>query len=94
MPRFTLALGLLSAISLTAACSKQANETAPVAEPDAASPAVAGAPADTALPDVEWRKHGLDDGENRFSTLADINADNVGDLGLACPGCYRRMARD
>lgn len=33
-------------------------------------------------PDVEWRKHGLNDAEDRFSPLADINTDNVSELGL------------
>jgi len=33
--------------------------------------------------DVDWLVHGLDDGEARFSTLADINAGNVNELSLA-----------
>src|SRR5690606_20625440 len=35
------------------------------------------------LPDVEWRSHGFDFGETRYSPLADINTDNIGRLGLA-----------
>ncbi len=38
---------------------------------------------DAAQPDVDWPKHGLTDAEGRYSPLADINADNVRDLGLA-----------
>ena len=34
-------------------------------------------------PDIEWLKHGLDDGEGRYSELADINTQNVGGLALA-----------
>src|SRR5690606_11674430 len=33
--------------------------------------------------DVEWLSHGFDYGETRYSPLADINADNIGRLGLA-----------
>ena len=33
--------------------------------------------------DVEWRLHGNDPGEQRFSPLDQINRDNVGELGLA-----------
>ncbi|MEM9397892.1 MAG: PQQ-dependent dehydrogenase, methanol/ethanol family [Pseudomonadota bacterium] len=33
-------------------------------------------------PDVEWTKHGLNDAEDRFSPLAQINVDNVDSLGL------------
>jgi len=63
-----------------AGCSREESTQAPPAPPAAAAPApVAAAPA----PDVEWRKHGLNDAETRFSSLADINADNVGQLGLA-----------
>ncbi len=43
------------------------------------TPEVASAPRG----DVDWRKHGLTDGEGRFSELADINTSNVEGLGLA-----------
>jgi len=33
--------------------------------------------------DVDWALHGLDAGENRFSTLGAITPDNVGQLGVA-----------
>jgi PQQ-dependent dehydrogenase (methanol/ethanol family) len=35
-----------------------------------------------AVEDAEWTKHGLDDGEQRYSTLDAINVDNVSRLGL------------
>ncbi|MEP1594384.1 MAG: PQQ-binding-like beta-propeller repeat protein, partial [Halieaceae bacterium] len=68
-------LGL--SLLLTVACSRQTPESEPEASTAAQPEAVA------ALPDVEWRKHGLNDAENRFSPLDSINVDNVGDLGLA-----------
>ena len=36
----------------------------------------------TQAPDVEWTRHGLTEAEERFSPLAQINASNVGELGL------------
>ena len=62
---------------ITVACSRQTPEVEPEASGAAQPEPVA------ALPDVEWRKHGLTDAEDRFSPLDSINADNVGDLGLA-----------
>ncbi len=35
------------------------------------------------LPDVEWPNYGLNQGETRYSDLADINETNIGQLGLA-----------
>ncbi|GAB3269936.1 PQQ-dependent dehydrogenase, methanol/ethanol family [Parahaliea aestuarii] len=35
-----------------------------------------------AKPDVEWRQHGLDNAETRYSPLADIDSGNVDELGL------------
>ena len=78
MTRFIATLGLAGAMVLSAACSKQSDAPAAVNEPDTTA-----AIAEATPPDVEWGKHGLDDGETRFSALTDINADNVGDLGLA-----------
>jgi quinohemoprotein ethanol dehydrogenase len=43
------------------------------------TPEVASAPKG----DVDWRKHGLNDSEGRFSKLTDINTSNVEGLGLA-----------
>jgi PQQ-dependent dehydrogenase (methanol/ethanol family) len=78
--RYWLALTLL--IPTLVACSR---EEAPVerAAPPAPveSTAVAAAPAPP--PDVEWRQHGLNQAETRFSPLADINDGNVSKLGLA-----------
>tara|TARA_R110001599_G_scaffold353231_1_gene591088 strand:- start:174900 stop:177059 length:2160 start_codon:yes stop_codon:yes gene_type:complete len=66
-------------VMLIAACSRD--------EPPAGAVAVADAPPLSAtgvvLPDAEWRKHGLNDSETRFSPLADINDGNVEKLGLA-----------
>ena len=62
--------------ALLTACSR---ESAPVdTVPQAAAP-----PAAIVAPDVEWARHGLNEAETRFSPLADINADNVAELGLA-----------
>lgn len=36
----------------------------------------------SARPDVEWRRHGEDAAERRYSPLADVDADNVSNLGL------------
>ncbi|MEQ8262723.1 PQQ-dependent dehydrogenase, methanol/ethanol family [Pseudohaliea sp.] len=69
--RYTLALPALGVLCVLAACSR---EPAPVAPERVTA---------TAAPDVEWRQHGLDDAETRHSPLAQIDADNVADLGLA-----------
>ena len=80
-------LRLLLALGITfgaAACSRDTSRienpapAAPATESAVATP-VAAAPA----PDVEWRVHGLNSSETRFSPLADINDSNVADLGLA-----------
>ena len=63
---------------LIAACSRN--------EPPAAPAMVAVDPppaAEVSLPDAEWRQHGLNEGETRFSPLADVNDGNVNTLGLA-----------
>ncbi|TDG12834.1 PQQ-dependent dehydrogenase, methanol/ethanol family [Seongchinamella unica] len=49
-----------------------------------AAPLTAAEPASPpAAPDSEWRLHGNDVGEQRHSTLRQINSDNVDKLGLA-----------
>jgi quinohemoprotein ethanol dehydrogenase len=72
----------LIALSLVMACSRESTpveeKVAAPAQPAAVAP-VAAAPA----PDVEWRVHGLNQAETRFSPLADINDGNVRQLGLA-----------
>ncbi len=45
------------------------------------SPSTAAAPA--RLNPNEWQQHGNDAAEQRYSTLTQVNADNVGQLGLA-----------
>ncbi len=65
-------------ITLIAACSREE----PPVEPAAAAPPPAPVAA-VSLPDAEWRKHGLNEAETRFSELADINDGNVQKLGLA-----------
>jgi len=77
MYAFSRLLLLALSLVLSAACSRQA----PDAEPGVDSAAQPGPV--TALADVEWRKHGLTDAEDRFSPLLDINADNISELGLA-----------
>lgn len=51
---------------------------------DTAAPGPSGTDAGAAsgAADVEWTKHGLNDAEERFSPLAQINVDNVDELGL------------
>jgi quinohemoprotein ethanol dehydrogenase len=80
----SLRLLLIFALTLAATgCSRETAqpESAPstVAADSAAAPAAVPAPA----PDVEWAVHGLNQAETRFSPLADVNADNVKELGLA-----------
>ena len=70
-------LSIAASLLIISACSEQAPEAESVAETP--SSAAAAAP----LPDVEWRKHGLTDAEDRFSPIDDINVDNVDELGLA-----------
>tara|TARA_R110001592_G_scaffold337300_1_gene623686 strand:+ start:299955 stop:302114 length:2160 start_codon:yes stop_codon:yes gene_type:complete len=70
---------MAATVMLIAACSRDV--------PPAESVAVANAPppvvAEVSLPDAEWRQHGLDEWEARFSPLADVNDGNVEKLGLA-----------
>ncbi|HBO11594.1 MAG TPA: PQQ-dependent dehydrogenase, methanol/ethanol family [Halieaceae bacterium] len=69
--RYTIALPALGVFCLLAACSR---------EPAPETPERVTA---TAAPDVEWRQHGLDDAETRHSPLAQIDTENVAELGLA-----------
>ena len=83
MSRYNLAaLALFSAYVLVA-CAKQSPEAPTEASNDGQAAIAADEAQDARATDVEWLKHGLDDGENRFSTLTDISDENVGDLGLA-----------
>ena len=83
MSRYNLAaLALFSAYVLVA-CAKQSPEAPTEASNDGQAAVAADTAQDARATDVEWLKHGLDDGENRFSTLSDISDENVGDLGLA-----------
>jgi len=67
---------VIAVLVASTACSRQSSDTErKTRQPAAATPA---SPAD-----VEWRKHGLEDSETRFSALADIDAGNVDRLGLA-----------
>ena len=66
-----LALPALGVLCFLAACS-------PERSPETPERVTA-----TAAPDVEWRQHGLDNAETRHSPLAQIDTDNVADLGLA-----------
>jgi quinohemoprotein ethanol dehydrogenase len=70
---------LIAALTaLLAACSR--NE--PPVEPAVATTASPPPAAAVSLPDAEWRQHGLNESETRFSPLADINDGNVEKLGL------------
>ncbi|MCB1696237.1 MAG: PQQ-dependent dehydrogenase, methanol/ethanol family [Halioglobus sp.] len=75
--RFKGLLWVPGLLALLGGCSRDEPPATPVAPP-AAQQAVAAV-----APDVEWRQHGLNAAETRFSPLADINDDNVGKLGLA-----------
>src|SRR5690606_1027379 len=68
MKRFTLGIALMAAL-LASGCSR-------IAEDDAGDLV-------TSAPESEWRSYGRDYGEQRFSPLDAINADNVSTLGLA-----------
>ena len=71
-------VGLSILFALTAAgCSDETSNSAGVA-PDVQSGQVS-APSQS----VEWKLHGNDHGEQRYSTLKQVNRDNVEDLGLA-----------
>ncbi len=75
--RILLVVGFAAMI---AACSRDE----PPVEVVEAPPVVSEQPAAVAtLPDEEWRVHGIDESETRFSPLADINDGNVEKLGLA-----------
>jgi len=71
-----LALCVVSTCQLVA-CSGESTTQAPASTPATSSTTT------NALPDTEWTSYGLDFGETRYSTLAQINDSNVADLGLA-----------
>jgi quinohemoprotein ethanol dehydrogenase len=52
-------------------------------DPTTSTPAVNAPVAGATMPDVDWLKHGLTDGEGRYSPVSDINTENVETLGLA-----------
>ncbi|MEQ8804001.1 MAG: PQQ-binding-like beta-propeller repeat protein, partial [Haliea sp.] len=68
---------LLSVLLLTA-CDHQVGSGNTSSDTATMAPAAAA----SAAADVEWRQHGGDTAETRFSTLQDINSGNVSDLGL------------
>ncbi|MEQ9464797.1 MAG: PQQ-dependent dehydrogenase, methanol/ethanol family [Haliea sp.] len=71
-------LPMLLGLLLLAGCDDRSSVGDAASATSTARPNVSGA--DTA--DVEWRQHGLDAAETRFSTLREINSDNVATLGL------------
>lgn len=79
--RFQRLLLVLGWLALFAACSREA----PPADspPPSVAEVAATAPVPAVVADVEWPRHGLNEAETRFSTLADINDGNVAKLGLA-----------
>ncbi|MBN7796777.1 PQQ-dependent dehydrogenase, methanol/ethanol family [Parahaliea mediterranea] len=68
-------LGALLAGSLLLVACERGGPAQEHASPETAAVAATA-------PDVEWRRHGEDAAERRFSSLADIDADNVAGLGL------------
>jgi PQQ-dependent dehydrogenase (methanol/ethanol family) len=92
------ALAAVTAIALCWAVAACQDDSSPDPAPEAEETAITAAPApqpppdrgppdrgppDRGPPDTEWLLHGNDVGEQRFSPLAQINRDNVGELGLA-----------
>lgn len=72
-------LPIMGLLAIMAGCSKDAPPPGDGAQtPAAVKPAAVTQPAD-----VEWRQHGLNEAETRFSPLADINDKTVENLGLA-----------
>ena len=78
----TTGLAITLALLLAGGCGEK--NTAPQAPQAAATPTVAPMPASAPQPvaDVDWPLHGRDTGEQRFSTLDQVNGDNVDKLGL------------
>lgn len=78
-----MALAVTLALLGVSACSDKNVDAVPVPVP-VPEAAVAVPSHDAAQThDVEWRQHGNDVGEQRFSALDQINSDNVNRLGLA-----------
>jgi PQQ-dependent dehydrogenase (methanol/ethanol family) len=71
-------LAVTSAVLALAGCQKDTPVPGSAAVP--APPVGSTAPP---LPDTEWILHGLDPGEQRYSTLDQVNRDNIGQLELA-----------
>jgi PQQ-dependent dehydrogenase (methanol/ethanol family) len=78
-----LGLSIVFAVVMSAAlvsgCSEKSPDPVPVAP---AEPAPAPEPKPEPLPDADWRLHGHDVGEQRYSQLDQINRDTVDKLGL------------
>jgi quinohemoprotein ethanol dehydrogenase len=76
-------LSIVFAVAMSAAlasgCSEKSPDPVPVAP---AQPAPAPEPEPEPLPDTDWRLHGHDVGEQRYSQLDQINRDTVDNLGL------------
>lgn len=70
-------LATLLAVPLLFACSKEDTTESSSQAPTPMETTVA-----TQAADVEWPQYGLNDAETRFSPLAQINVDNVSELGL------------
>jgi alcohol dehydrogenase (cytochrome c)/quinohemoprotein ethanol dehydrogenase len=79
------ALALIAALTGCGGESSDSPQTQAAAV--APQPATAAAkPATVAVDAAEWRSHGHDYSEQRFSPLTQINADNIGQLSLAWYG--------
>jgi PQQ-dependent dehydrogenase (methanol/ethanol family) len=82
MTRLTSLLQVaLIALAVTA-CSKREAQTSTDPQPVPPPPAAAETAAEV-LPDTDWPLHGLDVGEQRYSSLDQINRENVDQLELA-----------
>ena len=66
---------------ISSACSEKKTDSTPVAPAIAAEQAAV--PSVKKIPDTDWQLHGNDTGEQRYSTLDQINRDNADQLGLA-----------
>jgi len=78
--RISAALCIAGLTVLATACSK---ETTTETAQTASEPITPESSVESSTPDVEWRKHGLNDAEARFSSLSAINDHNASELCLA-----------
>lgn len=82
-PGFAVIWAAIVAALLVSGCSDSKQEQAAAAAAPVVAIEPAPVPAPAPLPEAEWPLHGNDTSEQRYSTLDQINRDNVSQLGLA-----------